>query len=140
MAEVLDGDYESVEQAAKAALKQAAYLFTRREFLTVAALSEQGDPYLFGSYFYESDAEKAAEPWREAGFRCQTIRIHDNIHIEARHQGIPVPGDCECGHEAVMHRITGEQKGRGFCAKCGQLKCRKFKAKDWPDPAPIIYN
>ncbi len=135
MAEVLDGDYETVEDAAKAALKAAAMLFTKREFITVAT---QG-PYLFGLYFYEGDAEKAAQPWREAGFTCQTMRIHDNIYIEARHQGIPVPGDCECGHEPTLHTF-GDGKGRGYCTKCGQLSCRKFKAKDWPEPAPLMYG
>ena len=139
MAEVLDGDYETVEDAAKAALKQAATSFTKREFLSVAVKSEQGTPYLFGAYFYESDAVKASKPWREAGFECIPVRVHDNIYIEARHQGIPVPGDCECGHEPTIHTF-GDGKGRGYCTACGALSCKKFKAKDWPEPAPILYD
>lgn len=130
VAEALDGDYETVEDAAKAALKAAYGAFQRRDWYVVTS-REFGLSY--GVYGSENEAVKKAERGHELGLggelfvTCVHSAAAQEEHVvELDHGAEEIDPLCVCGHIRSAHDVPG-QRQTGCHSPRNICGCRKFE-------------
>ena len=128
---VLNADHDDVNAASKEALRRAASLFGGRTWWTVALVGGER-AHLMGLYSSQKEAEKAAKTHSAlAGSSVICVPIHTVDTMDARLQGQPMPGSCECSHGKHLHNMNGSQYGGCGLSDC---ECDKFKEGKWPYP------
>lgn len=98
--EILEQDHESADKAGLAVLRVAAEILSHRE-AWVAVCDVVGGPLMFGPWWSERDAVKAAE--RLPGYRG-VARLYPASELEKDIDGGGVDSACqECGHPDIAH-------------------------------------
>lgn len=132
VAEVLEQDYETVEDAAKAALRAAYGSFQRRDWYVITS-REFGLSY--GVYGSENEAVKKAEKGHDLGLggelfvtRVYSAAAQEEHVVELDHGAEEIDPLCICGHIKSAHDVPG---GKAGCysprRQCG---CRRFQSQD----------
>lgn len=130
VAEALEGDYETVQDAAKAALRASFRAFQGRDWYVITS-RDFGLSY--GVYGSENEAVKKAERGAELGLGGELFitRINSTLAQEERvaeqdHSEAGTDPLCYCGHIRSAHDIPG-QRGGGCSAPRRLCGCKKFE-------------
>ena len=131
--EALDQDHETVEDAARAALKAAYKALQQRDWYVITS-REFGLSY--GIYGSENEAVKKAEKGHALGLggelfvtRVHSAAVQEEHVVELDHGAEEIDPLCICGHIRSAHDIPG-QRGGGCSAPRRQCGCRRFQARD----------
>ena len=117
-------DFKTPEDMAKQLLKDSAGVLSMRDAYVVVARVSPKRVQLWGPYYTEADAEKAAG--RIPALAIGVSRLGSPGKLDGFWDGVEWPGFCVCGHAKEEHLGYAPREACGH-SKTGDCFCKKFQ-------------